>query len=145
VVAAHIAGRPMTAESLNLVDADFQIYDVGLRIPGMPMPIQKLNGRLGFSSGMFRIETLTGLVGPAHLDAQGSVTIAAGAAYQSLHVELTAEGADLMPLLPRMGAVSRPHLAGPLRLDATISGPVQMPRIIATLELERRPSASRVS
>jgi hypothetical protein len=42
----------------------------------------------------------------------------------------------LAPLLPRMGGVSRPHLAGPLRLDATISGPVQMPRIIATLELE---------
>jgi hypothetical protein len=136
VMTAHITGRPMTAGNLDLVDADFQIYDVGLRVPGIPMPIQRLNGRLGFSSGMLRIETLTGLVGPAHLDAQGSVTIAAGAAYQSLHVELTAEGADLAPLFPRMGGVSRPHLAGPLRLDATISGPVQMPRIIATLELE---------
>lgn len=135
-VAAHITGRPMTAESLNLVAADFQIYDVGLRIPGMPMPIHKLNGRLGFSSGTVRIDTLTGLVGPAHLNAQGSVTIAAGAAYQSLHVELTADGADLAPLLPRMAGVGRPHLEGPLRLDATISGPVQTPRILATLELE---------
>jgi hypothetical protein len=136
VVAAHVTGSPMTADSLHIVDADFQIYDVGLRIPTMPMPIHKLNGRIGFSSGMVRIDTLTGLVGPAHLNVQGSVTIAAGAAYQSLHLELTAEGADLAPLLPRMAGVSRPHLAGPLRLDAITSGPVQMPRIIATLELK---------
>lgn len=135
-IAAHMTGRPMSAESLNLVDADISLYDVGLRIPTVPVPIHKLNGRLVFSSGTFRLDALTGHVGPAQLEAQGSLTIAAGVAYHALHVQLTAEGADLALLLPAAAGASRPKLAGPLRLNATVSGPMQKPRITGRLELE---------
>ena len=136
VVAAHVAGRPMMADSLSLVDADVSLYDVGLRIPTVSMPIHKLNGRLGYSSGTLRLDTVTGQVGPAQLEARGSVTMAAGAAYQALHVLLTAEGADLALLFPAVAGASRPKVAGPLRLEATMSGPMQTPRISGRLELE---------
>lgn len=127
---------PMAAEGPTLMDADVTISDTGFRTPTLPVPIYKLNGHLGYSLGIVRIDTLTGQVGPAQLKAWGSVTIAAGVAYQALHVQLTAEGADLAVLLPTTAGGNRPAIAGPLRCDATVSGPMPTPRIVGTLKLE---------
>ncbi|MGH7229946.1 MAG: AsmA family protein, partial [Nitrospiraceae bacterium] len=135
-VAVHLAGRPMTGERLNLLEADVTIHDVGFRNPTLPVPIHKINGRVSFSPGIVRIDTLNGRVGSAEVEAQGSVTITDGAAYHDLRIGITGDAGDLAPLLPANTAASRPELSGPIHLAATVSGPLQTPRIKGAMDLQ---------
>ncbi|HJU03523.1 MAG TPA: AsmA family protein, partial [Nitrospiraceae bacterium] len=136
VASARFAGRPLSAGSVALVEADVALHDVGLRTPTLPVPLHKVNGRLSFSSGIIRVDTLTGHIGPAQIHSQGTITMAADAAYQDLDIDIAAEAGELKSVLPATISDRRPELRGPIRLAAKVSGPLRAPRIRGAMELQ---------
>ncbi len=137
LMVAHVAGRPMEADGMRLVNADVMIRNVGFRHPVLPVPIRQIHGTLKVSPSEIRVESLHGLAGPAQVEARGAVTLTGGQAVQVMTIEVSGEGEDLTSFLHLInGEISKSKIEGPVLLSVRTTGDVWTPRFKGTLTLD---------
>ena len=131
----RVAGPLTKPDGLRYVGGEFVTRDVSFLSPALRERVVGLNGRVLFSPKGWEFGKLVGRMGQSQFEVQGIITAGAESAFQGLTVQVRAEAAQLVRMLPE-GAVSSTALQGTIGATVSLSGLTSAPQFKAVMELK---------
>jgi hypothetical protein len=131
----RVAGPLDSPDGLSFVGGEFVPRDVSFRTTVVSERVTGLKGRVLVSPKRVEFDKVAGRMGQSQFEVQGIVTAGAGSTFQGLTVQMRAEAAQLVRMLPE-GAVSSTALQGTIGATVSLSGLTSAPQFKAVMELK---------
>lgn len=131
----RVAGPLDRPDGLSFIGGEFVPRDVSFRTPVVPERVAGLKGRVLFSPKRVEFDKLAGRMGQSQFEVQGIITAGAESTFQGLTVQVRAEAAQLVRMLPE-GTVSSTALQGTIGATVSLSGLTSAPQFKAVMELK---------
>lgn len=123
------AGPLDNPEEISLKHARYDAEQVTLRVPTVQEPLTNVSGTVTFSTQHVSFEPLRGLLGTSPIAVQGKINFQDDPVYEKLKVTGQMAYKDWPSQSGKLSASIKEMMSGVVNIIATISGPVDAPRI----------------
>ena len=132
----QFAGPLHHPEEISFQDAVYLAEDVSLQVPGLVAPLSDLTGRVTFSQVHVGLDHVTGRLGDSEFEVEGNLRFDGTDRFEDVRLRGVLHARDIVA---QWFDPPRPEesLLGTARLEATVSGPAQSPRIKVSLDLRK--------
>lgn len=121
-------------EEIEFQDAEYFADKVNLQVPGLVVPLSGLTGRVVFSKIHVGLDHLRGRLGDSEFEVKGNLRFDEINQFEDVRIRGVLHSSDVLAQWPNQSHSEEP-LLGTAKLEVTVSGQAQSPRIKASLNL----------
>jgi len=132
----RFAGPLDEPENISFEQARYDAEQVTLRVPGIVGPLTNVSGTVTFSQQHVSFEPLKGVVGSSPITLQGMITFQEAEVFDTLKLTGRISDKDLAIQAGEYSTSLQNMISGVAEMVATVSGPIDRPRIQTRWNLE---------
>ena len=132
----RFAGPLKDPQAIAFQSAEYHAERIAMQLPGLRMPLTRVEGIFAVSEDRLRFENVTGLYGNSDFDIQGTIALEEQAYTDDLRIHGYFSDRDLPTLLPGPALPTQETISGKSQYLLMVSGQLRNPSVKGRISLQ---------